>query len=89
MPDHVHFIISITHDTPNTMSENGTSGSPSPTNAIIPKIVSALKRFTNKEIGFDIWQRSYYDHIIRNEKEYLEISRYIAVNPARWAEKYM
>ena len=30
-----------------------------------------------KELGYSIWQRSYYDHIIRNEKEYLQIAQYI------------
>ena len=38
----------------------------------------------NPEIN--IWQRSYYDHIIRNEADYLEKSDYIINNPAKWAE---
>ena len=33
-----------------------------------------------------IWQRKYYDHIIRNEKEYLAIWDYIETNPAKWAQ---
>jgi len=33
-----------------------------------------------------LWQRSYYDHIIRNEEEYLRIWQYIDENPAHWAE---
>lgn len=36
--------------------------------------------------GRKIWQRDYYDHIIRNEKELEEIRKYIAENPAKWAE---
>ena len=31
-----------------------------------------------------IWQRSYYDHIIRNERDYLEIWQYIDENPLKW-----
>ena len=31
-----------------------------------------------------IWQRGYYDHIIRNERDYLNIWTYIDQNPARW-----
>ena len=35
-------------------------------------------------IGKSIWHRNYWEHIIRNEKEYLRISRYIINNPAKW-----
>ena len=31
-----------------------------------------------------LWQRSYYEHIIRNEKDYQEIYDYIAANPMSW-----
>ena len=31
-----------------------------------------------------LWQRNYYEHIIRDEKTYLEITRYILENPAKW-----
>ncbi|MCY3797399.1 MAG: transposase [Chloroflexi bacterium] len=33
-----------------------------------------------------IWQRNYYDHIIRNEKSLCAIREYITFNPARWVE---
>jgi REP element-mobilizing transposase RayT len=33
-----------------------------------------------------LWQRNYYEHIIRNEQSFYEISNYIINNPARWAE---
>ena len=54
-------------------------------NETIPKIVSVFKRLVNKETGRDIWQRSYYDRIIRNEKEYEKINDYINHNPETWA----
>ncbi len=31
-----------------------------------------------------VFQRSYYDHIIRNERDYLEILQYIENNPLKW-----
>jgi hypothetical protein len=34
--------------------------------------------------GHPIWQRNYYEHIIRNEAEHERIDRYIAGNPANW-----
>ena len=33
-----------------------------------------------------VWQRNYYDHVIRNEDDLQRIRQYIADNPARWAE---
>lgn len=37
-----------------------------------------------KELDFKIWQRNYYEHIIRNEQSYERISDYIRNNPKRW-----
>ena len=36
-----------------------------------------------------MWQRSYYEHIIRNEQSYYKIAEYIINNPAKWgADKF-
>ena len=50
----------------------------------IPIIINSYKSMVTKEIGYSIWQRNYYEHIIRNEKEYLEIKEYIIRNPVKW-----
>ena len=34
----------------------------------------------------NVWQRNYYEHIIRNEKSHLTISEYIINNPAKWID---
>jgi len=43
---------------------------------------------TSKEIhhycDIEVWQRGYYDHIIRNEKDLNDIWQYIAENPRKW-----
>lgn len=39
------------------------------------------------QLDFKIWQRDYYDHIIRNDPSYHRISKYIIDNPAKWTEK--
>ncbi len=70
MPNHIHFILSITD------LRIGTSGTPSPTNSEI----STFKRFCNKEYGKNIWQRLSNDHIIRGEKDYQKIWEYIDTN---------
>ncbi len=66
--------------------ENGPSRAPAPTNAMLPHAVSTLKRFVNAELNENIWQRGYYEHVIRNEKDYREIWTYIDQNPAKWME---
>ena len=52
-------------------------------------IVNSFKSIVTKEIGYSIWQRNYYEHVIRNEKEYLLIKQYIINNPQNWeTDKY-
>jgi putative transposase len=79
MPNHIHMMISIENH------ENGTMWASSPTQSI-PQLVKSLKTLIAKEIGCSIFQRSYYDHIIRSEKDYEQICQYIDTNPQRWTE---
>ena len=81
MPNHVHLLLRVEET-----GLKGTSRTPSPTNAVIPHFVSTLKRFCYRDIGKRIFQRSYHDHIIRGERDYLKIWEYIEQNPARWEE---
>lgn len=73
MPNHIHMIIVI----------DGTMRASSPT---ISLLIRSFKTLTTKDIGFSIFQRSFYDHIIRDEEDYLTKAKYIEENPARWAE---
>ena len=77
MPNHIHLILIV---------ENGTSKAPSPTNNAISHAVSTMKRFVNKEVGQNVFQRSFHDHIIRGEQDYLKIWNYIDTNPHKWSE---
>lgn len=79
MPDHIHLIVLV-----NEYAAIGTSRAPSPTNAAIPHLVSTLKRFCHRDIGDKIFQRSYYDHVIRNQQDHDEIWQYIENNPRKW-----
>ena len=36
--------------------------------------------------GMDVWQRSFHDHVIRNQKQYEKIWEYIENNPLKWDE---
>ena len=79
MPDHIHLLVQVDES-----SSIGTSRAPSPTNMAIPHFVSTLKRLCHREIGSVIFQRSYYDHVIRNQRDYDEIWEYIENNPRKW-----
>jgi REP element-mobilizing transposase RayT len=79
MPNHLHILLSINGD-------NGTSRTPSPTNAVIPRTVSTLKRFIHKDCGAAIFQRCYHDHIVRCEEDYRRVWEYIDTNPQKWQE---
>ena len=81
MPNHIHLIL-LVDDTADT----GTSRAPSATNAVIPHFVSTLKRFCHRDFGKKIFQRSYHDHVIRNEASYQKIWQYIDNNPTLWQE---
>jgi len=57
----------------------------------LPSIVRAFKSAATKRInrllgtpGRPVWQRNYYEHIIRNDKGLNRIRQYIADNPGRW-----
>jgi REP element-mobilizing transposase RayT len=67
-------------------------------NPTIGDIVGAFKSITTvnyirgiKSQKWDVkelklWQRNYYEHIIRNEFSYQQIAEYIATNPAKWQD---
>lgn len=89
MPNHFHGIL-IIHD-------DGRGGSrPAPTpikRKPLGGLIGAFKTVSTKEInllrnaeGQVVWQRNYYEHIIRNEPEMDRISRYIESNPSRWMD---
>ena len=73
MPNHIHMILIIKKET----------------TLCIPRIIKQYKEWITKEIKQSIWQKSYYDHIIRNEKDYLRIWKYIDENILKWnLDKY-
>lgn len=60
---------------------------------LLSKIMGRFKMVTSKQInlsrktpGVPVWQRNYYEHIIRNEESYNEIAEYICTNPLKWKD---
>ena len=55
--------------------------------AVVRGYKSAVtKKLNELGIGCSVWQRNYYEHIIRNEQSYINIAEYIIKNPAKWQE---
>ena len=76
MPDHVHLIIRLR--TGDDVWPNRSGGNR------VASMVRSIKALTTKEIGASIFQRSYYDHVIRNQADYNEKWEYIDGNPMKW-----
>ena len=73
MPNHIHMILIIDKETDLTLS----------------RIIKQYKEWITKTIMKPIWQKSYYDHIIRNEKDFYRIWKYIDENELKWSlDKY-
>ena len=70
MPNHVHMIVLV-----DDLADSAQS---------ISTMVRSLKTLVTKEIGKPIFQRSFYDHVIRNDQDYREIWEYIENNPMKW-----
>lgn len=94
MPNHIHGIIVIvdhgSRDTACRVPTMESFGKPVP--GSLPTIVRSFKSAVTRHInqsrdtpGQPVWQRNYYEHIVRNEHALNRIRNYIETNPARWA----
>lgn len=70
MPNHIHMNIIVD-------KEN---------NITISRLIKQYKMYVSKEVKYGFWQKSFYEHIIRNEKEYIKISEYIQNNVRNWKQ---
>ncbi len=43
-----------------------------------------MKRYVSRKLGKPIWQKGFYDHVIRSESDYLAHWSYIDENPVKW-----
>ena len=98
MPNHVHGIIVLTGGDPAVATAAVGAGlKPAPTVPRIGRhglseIVRAFKTFSARRInahrnapGVPVWQRNYYEHIIRDEESLNRIRQYITENPLQWS----
>jgi len=83
MPNHIHLI--------GIIDERSIRESTLQKRSIISNAMGYLKMNSSRDIhkngyALDVWQRSFHDHIIRGENDYLKIWNYIDTNPQKWKE---
>jgi REP element-mobilizing transposase RayT len=71
MPNHMHGILVLTEPRARRASP-------------LHVVVASFKAAVSKRVGRALWQRNYWEHIIRSEKELNRIRCYIEDNPANW-----
>lgn len=100
MPNHVHGIIVLTNDrmpgrghvrATHRVAPTETGRLEGPPSGSIGAILGQFKSLTAKSVnrlrgtpGLPVWQRNYYEHVIRNERELERAREYIVNNPAKW-----
>ena len=78
MPDHIHMILSINTD------EDGRQVA-APT---LSTVVGHMKRWVSIQLGQSIWQKSFIDRVIQNDKGYRAVWEYIENNPVKLDTAY-
>ena len=76
MPNHIHLLLQIHTD------QDGRAML-APT---VSMVIAQMKGVITKKIGHSIWQKSFHDHVIRNQRDYEMIWNYIEGNPMKWSE---
>ena len=95
MPNHLHGIVALSvgarYIVPLDPKTRTPEGFQKPVKGSIPTIVrtfkAAVARQARKELGIDgpkIWQRNYFERVLREGQDYADVSRYIVENPMRW-----
>jgi putative transposase len=92
MPNHVHGIIILTDNQVTTKNDLSRRLNPvRPHRHGLPEIIRGFKTFSARSInkyrrltGVSVWQRGYYEHIIRSEESLHRIREYIINNPENW-----
>jgi len=91
MPNHVHCIVVIRTTSPEL--DRGSSDLRSAPPGSLGAFMASLKSRAARRInvlrgtpGAPVWQRSYWDRVIRGEAELVRFRDYIAINPSKWSE---
>ena len=85
MPNHVHGILWLTGD--GALHGRGAASSAPTLGVVMRAFKSVSARAVNARLGRTgrLWQRGYYERVIRSDRELAEIRQYVVDNPAKWA----
>jgi REP-associated tyrosine transposase len=92
MPNHFHGILQIAeirlaqHAVPLQGNQHGASARPGSLSVIVRSFKAEVTRRARLELNWkgEIWQRNYFDRVIRDGRELADVSRYIEENPMKW-----
>ena len=89
MPNHVHGILIIDSEEVGNGRDRFLQDNPTQKVKSLPELIGAFKTTSSKlihESGLSIfkWQKSFHDHIIRNDKSLDRMRKYIHYNPLKW-----
>jgi REP element-mobilizing transposase RayT len=70
MPNHVHVVLELGESSGVELGD------------VVGTYKAAVSRFSSRS---GLWQRGYYDHVVRDANDLARIREYIATNPIRWA----
>ena len=82
MPNHIHFLLRIQGSPCGTMQAS--SPTKPPGKISVSQQVRMFKARVTRAAGQPVFQRSFYDRVVRNEEECTAIWQYIQYNPQRW-----
>ena len=91
MPDHIHLLLRIEGESDGRMISaptRGMEGGRMVSAPTVSTVVGSLKRWVSRQVGTSIWQKSFYDHCIRNQRDYDETWKYIEENPLKYKLGY-
>ena len=90
MPNHIHLLVTISANNTATQATN-TEAFRHPVSGSIPTIVRTYKSAVTRRAAMqrenpltEVWQRNYYEHVVRTESEKEQIYAYIVSNPDQW-----
>ena len=88
MPNHVHFIVRLEGNVEKPTTLGHIIGAYKSLTAVAWLHHIETLGPTDIELPGHIWQRSYYDHIIRDALELEQKRKYIRDNPTRWKQRH-
>lgn len=90
MPNHLHAIVCLPDSEPGQHASAALQRGARSLGALVAGYKSACTSNVNRLLGttgFQVWQRNYHERVIRDARALDRMRRYVANNPARWAEK--